>query len=90
MPISCHFLDYKVLLVMSLTRVSSARASTRPLPLLLPLLLQLPAVLLLSAGQLEYHWESKRAKQKNMKECNSAPFCVILGFLVSSIVVVSS
>jgi len=34
MPISClHFRDYKALLVTSLTRASSAIASTRPLPL---------------------------------------------------------
>jgi len=33
MPINCHFQDCKALLVMSLTHVSSAVASTRPLPL---------------------------------------------------------
>jgi len=33
MPISCHFRDCEALLVTSLTHVSSAVASTRPLPL---------------------------------------------------------
>ena len=33
LPISCHFQDCRVLLVMSLTHVSSATASIRPLPL---------------------------------------------------------
>jgi len=47
MPMSCHFRHCKALPVASLTHVRSAIASTRPLPLPIPLL---PDVRLMSGG----------------------------------------